>query len=68
MGTLDSVTTLVGTSGHVAVLLVYTDTGDPAFCIEQVQLGELVDLPDLATAREVHQLLGQAIRQAELRL
>jgi hypothetical protein len=61
---VDTLPSLVGASGHIAVHRVTTSTGDPAFCIEQVELGEVVDLPDLATARELYDLLGLAIAQA----
>lgn len=59
---------MVGKSGNIAVHLVPTDTGDPRFVLEHIQLGELIDLPDLATAREVHALLGHAIMKAQIRM
>lgn len=65
---MNEATSIIGTSGHIAVHLISTSTGDPAFVVEQTQLGELVDLPDLATAREVHDLLGRAIMLAEMKL
>lgn len=60
--------TLVGKSGDVAVHLLQGETGDPRFVIEHMELGELIDLPDLATAREVFHLLGRAILEAEIEL
>lgn len=65
---MDTAETLIGTSGHLAVHLIQDGTGDPGFMIEHQQLGEVIDLPDLATAREVHALLSRAIMLAEIRL
>lgn len=53
--------TEIGTSGHIAVHVIEDDHGEPYIRIEQVELGEIVDLPDLPTAREVWYLLSEAI-------
>lgn len=65
---MEAPSTLVGKSGDVAVHLVPSPEGDPKFVIEHMELGELIDLPDLATAREVYHLLGRAILEAEIDL
>lgn len=65
---MDQPSTLVGKSGDVAVHITHGEHGDPRFVIEQIELGEIIDLPDLATAREVYHLLGRAILEAEIDL
>lgn len=52
---------LIGESGQIAVHLVEDDEGEPMVRIEQKELGEIVDLPDLATAREVWYILSEAM-------
>lgn len=65
---MDAPQTLVGTSGHIAVHIAPGQDGDPQFLIEEMINGELISLPDLATAREVYNLLGKAILEAEIDL
>lgn len=65
---MDRPSTLIGKSGNIAVHLLSGEAGDPRFVIEHIELGELIDLPDLATAREVFHLLGRAVLEAEIDL
>lgn len=53
---------LIGSSGHLKVHLMYDD-GDTSIQIEDAELGELLILADIPTAREVRALLDQAIER-----
>lgn len=59
---------LIGASGHIRVHVIADGSDEPVIRIEDERLGELVDLPDVATAREVQTLLGEAVRRALVRL
>lgn len=51
----------IGTSGHISVQLIDDEYGELMIRVEQTELGEIIDLPDLATAREVWYLLSEAM-------
>lgn len=65
---LDGDAILIGKSGHFAVHLVPEEPGEFRIMLEHMQNGEIIDFPDLATARECYHLIGGAIRHGEVDL